>query len=218
MPQYEFQIRAGANDVSTNTWASAYGSLPHGDLVVAEGKGRFYESVRRGRVFSLYLNATSGTVVAGNIEAATAAATTQFALWNPTSNSYNLSILQFAVGIVSGTPTGGGVTHSYTNTVPTLTSATATNVPLCHNLSTATCSSVAGATLTGGGALKVLRSADFASTNTAQATVGLIKCVENTDGMIQIPPGSCWVPTWRGAGTSLLNSYCVTWEEVPIRT
>ncbi len=223
MPQYEFQTRIGPTSQVTSSWAPAYSSRPHGDLVVAEGKGRYYESVNRGKVFSFYLNATSGTVVAGNIEAATAAATTQFALWNPAASGINIVLLKFGVGIVSGTAAPGAVTHSYTTTVPTLTSVAATNVPLCNNLASTTCgagylSSVAGTTLTGGGALKVLRAADFSSTATAQASVGLVKAIEDLGGDIILPPGTGWVPTWRTAGSSLLNSYSVTWEEITIPT
>ncbi len=220
MPQYEFQTRIGANSAVTSSWAPAYSSKPHGDLVVAEGKGRYYESVNRGAVFSLYLNATSGTIVAGNIEAATAAATTQFALWNPVGSGMNISILKYGVGVVSGTAAPGAATHSYTTTTPTLTS-TGVLAPVCNNLSSAVCgagylSSVAGTTLTGGGALKVIRAADFSSTATAQASVGLVKAIEDLGGDIILPPGACWVPTWRTAGSSLLNSYSVTWEEIRI--
>lgn len=215
------QTYAGPGLGGAGTQSALRASIPHGDLNVTQSKGRYYESVRRGAAFSFYLNATSGTVVAGNIEASTAAATTQFAIWNPANSGMNISLLQFGLGIVSGTPTGGGVTHSITTTVPTVTSVAATNAPICNNLSSAVCgagylSSVAGTTLTGGGALKVLRMANFASTNTAQASVGAVNAVEDVDGAILLPPGTCWVPTWRGAGTSLLNSYSVTWEEIRI--
>jgi len=42
-----------------------------------------------------------------------------------------------------------------------------------------------------------------------------LRVVEYIDGEIILPPGVGWVPLWGAAGTSLLNAYSITWEEVP---
>lgn len=218
---YNLQTYAGPGLGGAGTQTQLRASIPHGDLVVAEGKGRYYESVRRGSVFSLYLNATSSTIAAGNIEAATAAASTQFAIWNPVSSGINISLLKFGIGVISGTPPGGAVTHSITTTVPTVASASAQQPPICNNLSAAVCgagymASAAGTTLTGGGALKTLRVAQFATTGTAQASVAMTNSIEDIGGDILLPPGTMWVPTHRTAGTTALHNYSITWEEIRI--
>jgi hypothetical protein len=41
------------------------------------------------------------------------------------------------------------------------------------------------------------------------------KLTEYIDGDIVLPPGTCWVPTWMGAGTTFLGGYSITWEEIP---
>lgn len=219
MSQYQLQTRIGSNSAGSGSEVPGYASKPHGDLVVAQGKGRYYESSSRGKVFNFYLNAISTTVAAGNIEAAAANASTQFALWNPLASGVNISLLKFGLGVISGTPTGGAVTHSFYATAPTI--ASAGTAPVGMNLGSQVCTAgymaaAAGTSLTGGSALKVLRMADFSSTATAQGSVGLVKSVEDLAGDILLPPGTGWAPTWRGAGTTLLCSYSIMFEEIPI--
>lgn len=193
------------------------------NLQTVDGHGKYHDASVNGNIWSLYLTATTSTVAAGNIEAATAAASTQFALWNPLTSTVVISILKFGVGTISGTPTGGGVTHSmalaptvaavgtvYNHKNP-LSVGTTSPTPLAGYMASA-----AGATLTGGGALKAVRVANFSSTATAQASVGLVSAVEDVAGDLILMPGYMWVPTWRGAGTTLLNNYSVTWEEITL--
>jgi hypothetical protein len=165
------------------------------------------------------LNATTTGVAAGNIVAAAAAASTQFALWNPANSGVNLSLLEFGLGIISGTPGGGPVFHSMSlNAAPSI----GTTGNIFNNLLTNTAgkakgmASAAGAALTGGGALSVFKIANFTSTATAQASVGELNALEDLAGKIILPPNTLWVPTWSAAGTSLLNAYSITWEEIPL--
>lgn len=188
--------------------------------VVQDAHGHFHEAARQGNVFSLTLAATTTGVAAGNIVGAAAAASTQFAIWNPSNSSKVLSILKFGMGVISGTPGAGPMFHSLLVSAPTV--ANAGGPPLSNyggiaaNSVAGYVASAGGAALTGGPALKTLRVADFSSTATAQASVGELKAIELIDGEIVLPPGSGWVPCWGAAGTSLLNGYSVTWEELPI--
>lgn len=190
------------------------------NVAVADAHGDYHDAATAGNVYSLYLNATSSTVAAGNIEAAAAAASTQFALWNPANSGYVLSLLKFGLGVISGTPTGGGVTHSLS--IGHAISIAPSGTVLNHKTgATGGCiagylASAAGSNLTGSIALKALRVANFASTATAQASVNAVSAVEPIDGDIVLYPGMAWVPTWRGAGTTLLNNYSITWEEVQL--
>ena len=73
-----------------------------------------------------------------------------------------------------------------------------------------------GAALTGSSALAFIRAADLMFNAAAFANAAGAKAVEYIDGDIVIPPGTCWVPTWTAQGTTLLNSYSITWEEIPV--
>lgn len=193
------------------------------NVVTADGHADFFNAAYAGNTYSLYLTATTSTVAAGNIEAAAAAASTQFALWNPLTSLVAISILKFGMGIISGTPTGGGLTHSMGLAPTVAASGTVYNHrnPLSVGVTSPTPSagymaSAGGSALTGGGALKAIRVANFSQTATAAAIPGTVQAVEVVDGDIVLLPGYMWVPTWRGAGTSVLNNYSVTWEEITI--
>jgi len=185
--------------------------------ITADAHARFYEAVSRGNVYSLQLGATTSTVAAGNITGAAAAASTQFALWNPTGSLKNISLLRFAMSPISGTPTTGVIQHGLILTAPTI----ATVGTIYNNLASTAVgvargvASAAGATLTGGSAPVAHSIADFAGMASAYASTVYLRCVEYLDGGIVLPPGTGWVPMHPGAGTTLLHGYSIAWEEVP---
>lgn len=219
MSGYYYDFKEGRDRASVGAYGPARLD-PQRNVGVVDAHGDFHDAAVAGNVYSLYLNATSSTVAAGNIEAAAAAASTQFALWNPANSGYVLSLLKFGLGVISGTPTGGGTTHSLSigHAISIASSGTVYN----HKTGAAGgciagyLASAAGANLTGSTALKALRVANFGSTATAQASVNTVPCVEDISGDIVLFPGMAWVPTWRGAGTTLLNNYSITWEEVQL--
>lgn len=187
--------------------------------VITQGHGRYVEPALRGNIFSLALNTTSSTIAAGNIVAAAAAASTQFAIWNPNGSGVNFALLKFGMGVISGTPPAGPLFHGvFVDGNPTVASTgTIRNNLLNGPASRARCmASAGGAALTGGTAPQLLRVADFSQTATAAASAQALRAVEIIDGEIVIPPGAGWVPLWSGAGTTLLNGYSVTWEEIPV--
>jgi len=112
------EIRAGQTQLSDGTIAPARATRM-GGIVVGDGQGRYYEQAARGNIFSLILTAWSTTIAAGNIVGAAAAASTQFALWNPSGSGKNLSLLKFQVWAISGTPPVPPVIHSFC-TAPTI--------------------------------------------------------------------------------------------------
>lgn len=193
-----------------------------GALIVGDTHGHFYESTRVGQTYSLCLPLTATGISAGNLVAAAAAAAVQFALWNPVGSGKNISLLKFGMGIVSGTWPAGPLFHGIYLTAPTITSTTA--VPAYNNLLNGAApagryiatAAQTGTATTGASAAVTFRIADFSSTSTAQATVGAVKAIDFLDGDIVLPPGTGWVPLWSGTGTSVLNAYSITWEEIPV--
>lgn len=180
----------------------------------------YFKSTYRKSTFSLTLIATTTGVAAGNIVAATAAAATQFALTNPSTSTVNLVLTKFFMGIISGTPAPGPLFHGFCTTPATISSIGGTIRN--HFLGDATVSQAtphslaAGSALTGCSAPITLRAANFSTTATAQASVGVVGALEVLDGDIIIPPGKMWLPLWSVAGTSLLNAYSIEWVETPL--
>lgn len=207
---------------------SGDGSIPaggarqgrQGDIIVSQLHGRYYEQTFRQRIFSLPLIATSSTIAAGNINAAAAAASTQFALWNPQSSKVMVSLLKVWVGPISGTAPVAGCFHNLMlQGVPSINSVGTAynNFANGQNPQARFVSSAAGTALTGGGALTVFRPMSMNVFAAAlAATTGVQPILEILDGDIILPPGTGWVPCWTAAGTTFLNSYGVTWEEIPI--
>lgn len=190
-----------------------------GDLVVSELEGRYYEMTRKGRSFSAQLAATTTAVAAGNITGAAAAASTQFALWNPAGSGVNLVLMKVFVGLISGTPVGGPMFHNFMSTAPAL----AGTAGLSNLIGGGGGSigryqaSAAGAVLTGGSALTALRPMPFDfSAGAFAAVAGQASVMEEVNGDIVLAPGTGWVPCWQAAGTTLLNAYGVVWNEVPV--
>ena len=217
------EIRAGLTQLSDGTVAPARASRI-GAEVVGDGQGRYYEAASRGNVFSAGLTAWTSTVAAGNILLAAAAASTQFAIWNPAGSGKNLSLLKFGVYPISGTAPIPAVFHSATLTAPSIATSVAATYGWfgCNNVGMAAASvarvlaSQAGSALTGSSALTIIRAADLFITAGAAANLQGMKVIEYIDGDIVIPPGTGWVPTWAAAGTTFLGGYSITWEEIPV--
>lgn len=203
----------------------AYGELrmdKTAAIVVTDAHARYAEAASRGTLFSLNLAATTTGVAAGNIAGAAAAAVTQFALLNPLTSGKNLVLVRFGMGVISGTPGAGPIFHGYIPNISTITAASPGGT-VRNNLVGGGSASIAtpwalaaGSAMTGGQAPVTHSVADFSSTGTAQASVGELKAIELIDGAIVVPPGSGWLPLWGAAGTSLLNAYSITWEEVAV--
>jgi hypothetical protein len=189
------------------------------DLIVQNLHGRYYEKASRSGIFHLVLTATTTGAAAGNLVGAAAAASTQFAIWNPAGSKVNIALLKVYVGVISGTPPGGPLFHGVMlNGVTTISSVgTALNAYIGGQASQARfVASAAGTTLTNGGAITTLRPMSIDFSATAFAAAAGSNDFDNVEADIILSPGTGWVPLWATAGTTLLNGYGATWEEVPI--
>jgi hypothetical protein len=191
-----------------------------GETVVGDAHGHFAEAALRGTIFTAYLLQGTSTVAAGNIVSAAAAASTQFAVWNPLGSTKNLVLLKLRIQQFSGTPTAGGLTISTFNAAAVASTLATAGAVRNHfingSVGQGLClASAGGATLTGGLVLTTLCNTGWSSSATALASPAGIGYTEYFDGDIVIPPGFGVVPTWAGAGTSYLVGYSLTWEEVP---
>jgi hypothetical protein len=211
-------MKVGPDWGGTGTFKPFTSGLSGGQRVT-DAHAAYMDPVIAARVFTMLLNATTTGVAAGNIVAAAAAASTQFALFNPLASGKLIVLMHFGMGIISGTPGPGSLFHGFFTSVPTLAaSGTIFNNLLGGNSGSIAkgYASAAGAALTGGSAPINHSVADFTVTATAQAQAnGPLRAIEDIKGRLVIPPGSGWLPLWSAAGTSLLNSYSITWEEVP---
>ncbi|MDD4689069.1 MAG: hypothetical protein PHE51_04905 [Eubacteriales bacterium] len=191
-----------------------------GALVTADESPKYYEMVSRGQVFSLTLEAGTTAISAGNLINAAAAASTQFALWNPSGSGKNIALLKFGVMVISGTSPISGLMHSFSATAPTIASS-AVDPVVCNNVGlSASCvagylTHASGSNLTGSTQLKTIRSAHIAFSAGTFAALGGYNALEILDGDIVLPPNTAWVPTWQAAGTSMLVGYSITWAELP---
>jgi hypothetical protein len=216
------ELRVGPISQADGTPATLRSSRM-GALVTGDGQGRYYEQTSRGNIFSVALPVTTGNIAAGNINGAAAAASTQFALWNPMGTGKNISLLKLGVGIISGTSVAAGEQLYHSWCLAPTNASTFVNAPQCNNTAMAAASiarvmtSTAGTALAGNTILQIIRASDiFFNTAGTIANLAGMKAIEYIDGEIVIPPGLCWVPTWNNAGTSVLVGYSITWEEIPI--
>jgi hypothetical protein len=228
---FPYQGRVGAQSAADGSY-QPFKLLRTGEAVNDSTYGNHYAAVQSGVVFTLNCGPVTTTTSAGNLIGASAAAATQFAIWNPVGSGVNFSLLEFALGQISGTPTGGPVAHGFISvalggTLPTIASVGNANaLAPRNNLAGSSSTSKAffvstyastGTALTGATAPGVLKIADFSSTATAEANVtGYQPTVEAIEGKIVLAPGSLWLPLFPGAGTTSLWQASVTWAELPV--
>lgn len=190
------------------------------EQIVSDAHGRYHDAALNGRIFSLYFNATGTNIAAGQIELAAAAASTQFALWNPLGSPVALSILRFGIGTITTTTSPAGpVTHSMSwgNSITAASIGTVFN----HKLGAGGTQAgylvhITGSALTGGKALTTVMLANFTTSATAPASVSYINAIDEVNGALVLMPGALWVPTHVSQGSAHLSNYSVTWEEVPL--
>jgi len=192
-----------------------------GKLITKPGGDKYEDDAVNGNIFHMVLQAWTTTIAAGNINAFAAAASSQFALWNPVGSGINVVLTKFSTWPISGTAPVAGCFHSKFQLTPVLASSAA--FPVTSGLVGSSYtpkagyqSSAAGAALTGSGAATLIRESDiYITAGTAANLVGA-KSIEYIDGDIVIAPGWGWAPTWRAAGTTYLGGYSVTWKEAEI--
>lgn len=188
-------------------------------MVTKPEGGKYEGGAVDGNIFHMTLAAWTTTIAAGNINSFAAAASSQFALWNPVGSGKNIVLLKFATWPISGTAPVAGCFHSQFALSAVLASVALTPVTSAKIGSglaptAGYKSSAAGGALTGSGAATLIRAADFFITAGTAANLTGQQCTEYIDGDIVLTPGYGWAPTWVAAGTTYLGGYSVTWKEV----
>jgi hypothetical protein len=186
--------------------------LIHGDA----GKGRFYENVSRGNVWTIS-TPTGGIIVTANMLVSVASGNGIIALYNPTGNNKNLSILRAVVVCVSGTQaTGGGFTWGCVPTPSGATGASAKSAP--NNLTGQTGGHSAkpydgSGAVVGAAVANILRhfGAGYAGVTVAGT---LFTINEMTDGDIVVSPGEVVGIYGLVATTALVVNASITWAEL----
>ena len=213
-------LQVGPQILGPGTKSAARGG-PTGEAIIQELHGRFYEQVYRGNAFS----ASSGiTALSANTIALSATSTPIVGVWNPSTSSVNLVILQLAIQSLFNTwttPTGGGAFLIVPRLNPNLsrkTLATGGSQAKAFN---------GGVALTGlTNALVVLEEADIpgimgtgaygtisAPTAVLLTTVG---GVENFDGSLIVPPGGMLSIINATSTTTVSVASRLLWEEVAL--
>lgn len=223
-----------AGQVGPQTLSDGAGTTPlrqgkSGEAVFQELHGRFYEQNYRGNVFSGGMTLTSISNVTFTSATLGATGTPVVGVWNPSSSTVNLVILQAVLGITftAATNTGGapfvwgmsvGNTVISTGAAPfsrkTLSAAGSqakdmTGVALTgltNNLVVRGASALGGGSSFGG---------SFVGTAVGQATI-FVPSAENIDGAIIVPPGG--VLSLMATTTPVAHSAAsmILWEEVPL--
>lgn len=202
-----------------------------GDVIVSELHGRFYEQVFRGNVYSIGCGVTA---LSANTVTLTASSTPILGVWNPTTSSVNLVMLQCALTVAANTLTAPVPPGPFVWASSLSNSAISTGSAPFNRKTLASSGSQAKA-FPGGVALTgltnntvIFETADLpnlsgltnagtitAQTTTSNATAGAFG-VQNFDGGLIVPPGGVLALL----NTTSTTTYSVTgrlmWEEVPI--
>lgn len=211
MPQTEFALRVGPVNQADGTTPTARGGK-EGQMIVAQGHGKYYEATSRGKCFAAQ---TAATGVAPGTALGTTGA---FTIHNPLGSGVRLAIQKLGMGYVSGT-LGAGVVHIAVNknpnaAAPTGTAITPTNLDVGSSATAnglAFTTSTLATTPTAIGQLCSL-GASLASTAAAPWDVE-----KDIDGEIVLEPGcSLTLHATAAAGTAPLVVFRGSWQEIPV--
>lgn len=196
------------------------------DLIVSELHGRFYEQTFRGNVYSI---GSGATALSANTVTLSNTSTPIVGVWNPSTSSVNLVMLQAAVQVYINTlttPVGCGPlvwASSLGNTAITTGSA-----PVNRKTLASTGSQAKG--FPGGVALSgltnntvIFEGADLQNTTiithgtiTAVSTQFSVGGVQNFDGSLIVPPGGVLALLNTTSTTTCSIASRLMWEEVPV--
>ena len=215
------QVGTGGSGPQVSDGGNAQGRFGRqSDLIVSELQGRYYEQTKRGNKFSFNSPATTTGIAALHLLGAAAAAAGQFALINPVNSGKDLVLTKLGISIISGTVPAGPVWHAL---FPAAGVVVAKNNTIVNNYGNGGVGSVAvdfnhaaSTALAGTGAPVPIRQSVVDLSAGTFADLAGTNGLEVIDGDIIVPPGVGWTLQWSGAGTSVLNYYSLTWDEVPV--
>lgn len=182
----------------------------NGELITAEGKGKYAESSMRSNIF------VCSTAVAGVAPGTAISTTPPFDLHNPANSGVEVSILRVTVGYVSGTLGAGSLiyTRNTQETVPSGgTSLTEINARLGVAAGQATC----GQGRTIDATPTIIRPSGLVLGASLASTAALpVHLQDDIDGEITVPEGQSFcVEGVAAGGSSPLIMIGVTWQEIP---
>ena len=233
--QYQIGPVAGSSSIGQGVQVNARGGNM-GDLIVSELQGRFYEGAYRGSTFRsgttapVVLTANHGVTNGLSATLATAAAATpMLGVYNPSTSTVNLVLLQAALQSYYNTVTTPTATGEMVWAVSLNNPVVSTGLAPFNSKTLAATGSQAkafmGATaLTGlSNVFTAMEAADFASGGTvAYGTIGntaiasSVGGVQNFDGQIIVPPGAV-LALYNTTNTTTFNYFGrLLWSEVPL--
>jgi hypothetical protein len=201
-----------------------------GELAVTEVHGRFYEQVSRGNVFSI---GCSSTALSGNTITLTATSTPILGVYNPSSSTVNLVILQCSLTAFANTLSTPASPGAFVWAASTGNAAVSTGSSPFNRKTMATTGSAAkgfpgGVALTGlTNNLVIFDGADLpapgplaygtitaptASSNSLAGVAG----VQNFDGSLIVPPGGVLALYNTTSTTTFSVAGRLMWEEVAV--
>lgn len=197
-----------------------------GEAIISELHGRFYEQAYRGNLFSI---GSGATALSANTITLTATSTPIVGVWNPSTSTVNLVILQVAAQVYINTlttPVGSGplVLASSIGNAAITTGSAPFNRKTMSSIGSQAKGFPGGVALTGlTTSLVVFDAADIANTTiithgtvtavTGQASVG---GVHNFDGSLIVPPGGVLALYNTTSTTTCSVAARMLWEEVPL--
>ena len=196
-----------------------------GDQIVSELHGRFYEQVYRGNVYS---NGMTITALTANTISLTNTTTPILGVWNPSSSSVNLVILQAALTVVPNNLTSGAGPGVFVLASSIGNGAISTGTaPFNRKTLTSAGSQAKGMAfqaLTGlTNNLVIFEGIEFASpagltytTLASTAPFSEYSSIKNFDGSLIVPPGGILAVLNTTSSTTWSVSGRLLWEEVPL--
>ena len=196
-----------------------------GDVIASELHGRFYEQAYRGNLFS---TGASTAALSANTITLVAATTPIVGVWNPSTSTVNLVILQAmlqsAIQAASSTAQGSWVWAVSSGNAAISTGLTPWNRKTLLQSGSQAKGFANGTALTGlTNNLVIMEGADFnaglsitTASVPATAAVPVMAAVQNFDGSLIIPPGGVLALLNTVSTTNISVATRLLWEEVPI--
>ena len=196
-----------------------------GDTIVSELHGRFYEQVYRGNVYS---NGMSVTALTANTISLTNTTTPVLGVYNPSTSSVNLVILQAAITVVPNNLTSGAGPGVFVLASSTGNAAISTGTaPFNRKTMTSAGSQAKGMAfqaLTGlTNNLVIFEGIEFATpagltytTLASTAPFTEYSSIKNFDGSLIVPPGGILAVLNTTSCTTFSVAGRLLWEEVPL--
>jgi hypothetical protein len=198
-----------------------------GDAIVSELHGRFYEQVYRNNVY--FTGNTGLAALTANTISLTATTTPILGVYNPSSSTVNLVILQAMLTVVANNLTSGAGPGAFVWASSLGNGAVSTGANPFNSKTLATSGSAArgffGTTALTGltNNLAIMAASALPSpsglTYTTLASTALLPSftgTENFDGSIFVPPGGVLALLNTVSSTTFSVAGRLTWEEVPI--